>query len=288
MSVRGFDVARSEIEIPKESCVYLHAVGLAGAAGRSETNPYMLEEKGIDGRTFGFAWENGGLRYYLSILPPDLATIGRGGVLLLSKQDSIRLRGVHESVLNDLRLHGALLPFGFGTVTIGWETLQTQLKRESARFMLAVRKLEATRVWRLQVSALDRRFADLQRNDTVEKRRESDRHRMSYSVSRGVSPRMDIRALEHVLMKQRNLAESIHAALVPIAEKASVEKMITLQAGSSDDWKVILESTYELPSTMISRFHRTVTGLQYQYVLLELMFKVTGDLAEIALHPVMA
>ena len=59
--------------------------------------------------------------------------------------------------------------------------------------------------------------------------------------------------------------------------------MVSLQGGSSGEWKVILKASYEVRPTILPRFRRMVTDLQYQYLLQELMISLTGDVESIKL-----
>jgi len=272
--------SRIPYTVPDDALIYLHAASLIGPEEKPADAPFMLEEKGIDSRHFAFAWDCKGLRYYLSLLPPDVGSVGRGGALLLSKRDGMRLRGVHESVLNDFRLHGILLPFSFGTVVEGWAGFKAEIEKQSTRISEAVRLVAASKWWTVTVSVLDARFMELQQSDTPEKRRAMDRHRTSYT-SNGPTGRMDLKTLERILTKQRRLAETIHHELEPLSDRAEVRSMVTLQSGTSDEWKTILKATYEIRPSIVNRFYRLVTDIQYQHFLQELMIAMTGDIEKI-------
>ncbi len=86
-----------------------------------------------------------------------------------------------------------------------------------------------------------------------------------------------MKTLERILNKQKRAAESIHEALQPYAERSDIDMMVSLQSGSSDDWKIILKASYELGTSMLNQFVRTVTDLQYQHFLMELMLSLTGN-----------
>jgi hypothetical protein len=121
---------------------------------------------------------------------------------------------------------------------------------------------------------------ELQQSDTPEKRRAMDRHRTSYT-SNGPTGRMDLKTLERILTKQRRLAETIHHELEPLSDRAEVRSMVTLQSGTSDEWKTILKATYEIRPSIVNRFYRLVTDIQYQHFLQELMIAMTGDIEKI-------
>jgi hypothetical protein len=267
-------IQRTRHDVTEEGVFYLHAA--AAADGAPIPFPYSLEEKGIDGRRFAFCWETGGIRYYLSNFHEEGAAIARGGSLLMKKQDAVRLRGVHEGLVNDFRLHGLLVPFEFGLAINGWEDTQKMLIDLAPVALGRLEDLGKTKTWRVIVNALDARFAELQKNDTVEKRREMDRHRSSYSSVAGTQ-KSDVKMLERVINRQIRLVDSIHAEILPLADKGVITSRVTLQSGSSEDWKCILDASYDVRPTVFTRFFRVVTDLQYQHLLLELMIKLEGD-----------
>ncbi len=280
---RHFVVSKQTFEVPESGAFYCHGIACVPRDDQASAKPFVLEEKGIDGQHLAFAWDFSNLRFYLSLMREESAALGRGGVLLLPKQDSIRLRGVHESIINDLRLHGNVLPFEFGSVVKGWVDVQQKLAAVIPRARPALEKLEKTRHWILTVSGQDMRFADLQQNPTLEKRRELDRHRSSFTSAGVGGKHLDLRDLERVLNKQRRIAEGIHKELSAVADKTEVQAIVSLQSGASEGWKLILRATYDVSPTMITRFHRMVTDIQYEHLLLELMIVLTGDVQSIAL-----
>ena len=76
---------------------------------------------------------------------------------------------------------------------------------------------------------------------------------------------------------KKKLAEAIHADLSSVAKRADLDTIVGLGSGSSEDWKVILKSSYEVPRKDILTFHRTITDLQYRHLQYELMVALTGN-----------
>ncbi len=281
------DVGESEVSIRKQlprvpfelgtdDYLYLHGVSRIEPEDSPATVPFLLEEKGIDNREFAFALDCKGLRFYGSKLSHESTNLTKNGVLLLSKQEKVRMRGTHESILNDLRLHGILLPFEFGTVWSGPEEMKGKIEASFTGIRDALDELLKTRWWNLAVYALDSRTAEIIGQSAPGTRRESDRGRVPYSAPTATK-RIDVKTLERILNKQKKAAESIHAALQPYAERSDVDMMVSLQSGSSDDWKIILKASYELGPSMLIQFVRTVTDLQYQHFLMELVLSLTGN-----------
>lgn len=263
-------------DLGPEDYLYLHGACRIEPEETPSTVPFLLEEKGIDNRTFAFALDYQRLRFYGSKLNRESTNVTSNGLLLLNKQEKVRMRGAHESILNDLRLHGILLPFEFGTVVNGPDELKKRIAERFADIEEAVNELRKTRWWNLTVYALDSRTAELVGSSTPAARRETDRGRVPYS-SPASPKRIDVKTLERILGKQKKAAESVHAALQPYAERSDIDMMVSLQSGSSDDWKIILKASYELNPSILTQFVRTVTDLQYQHFLLELMVSLTGN-----------
>ena len=269
-------VPRIPSDLGDESCIYLHGVSKIDPNDTPSPVPFLLEEKGIDSRNFAFALDYQGLRFYGSPLYRESVNLTKNGVLLLNKQEGIRMRGAHEGLLNDLRLHGILLPFEFGTVFSGKDEFESNISLHFTEIRESLDELLTTRWWNLSVYALDSRTAELVGQSTPGGRRESDRGRIPYSSP--VQPkRIDVKTLERILNKQKKAAESIHEALHPYAERSDIDMMVSLQSGSSDDWKIILKVSYELGPSMLNQFVRTVTDLQYQHFLMELMLSLAGN-----------
>jgi len=276
---------RNSYELADDDMIYLHAVAQIPLEEKPAHVPFMLEEKGIENRNFAFALDRGGLRFYLSRIAGRSMNVSKTGVLLLNKQESIRIRGVHFGILNDLRAHGVLLPFTFGTVARGKEDLYSKIDDHIYEIRDALDEVLSTKWWDLNVYVLDYTMAQMLAPDGVPARRERERRTMGSRPTPTVG-RIDIKALERVLGKQKKIAESIHEQLKELAVRSDVDMIVDLNSGSSEDWKIILKASYEVPLTGIHRFNRLVTDLQYHHVQYEMMFVLNGDCAEYSFREV--
>jgi hypothetical protein len=272
---RGMLHQRTGVDLKEDVTIYLHGFTLLPSGEEAAARPFMLEEKGIEGKDFAFAVDRAGMRFFASTLRSYAANVNRNGVFLLNKQESIRLRGVHASILNELRAHGTLMPFAFGTVVTGREELYRKLDDRAAELRQAIDAQLLTTWWDLSVYALDSRIGEFLTPDGMSGRRERDRGRESYTVG-PAGQKLDIKALEKILGKEKKLAEGIHEELSPIADRADVDMMVGFGNGSSDDWKLILKSSYELPPSRVQWFCRTLTDLQYRHFIYELMLVFDG------------
>ncbi len=256
--------------------VYLHAVALVPEGEEPAKEPFMLEEKGIDQQNFAFVVDTNGFRVYLSKFQPDHLSVSKSGMLLLGKQDGIHLQGVHHTVLNDLRVHTALLPFEFGTIARSPQELEHLIDLNADALRDAVAEILKTRWWTVNLMVLDERIADIVGEPArTAPGRSRERERPSISKTPPVK-KFDIKLLERMLQKEKKLAESVHASLDAIADRSDIDQMVGLTSGSSEEWKVILKASYEIPERRLSRFTRAIVDLQYDNIRFDLVLSVEG------------
>jgi len=267
---------RTPYRLEDEDYLYVHGVSMFPEGDTASPEPFMLEEKGIDARGFAFAIDYSGLRFYLSKINLDQMNVSKNGVLLLGKQESIHTQGIHENVLNELRGHGVVLPFEFGTVFRGKDELLTNIDDHYDRIKEALEELLATTWWTLSVYVLDARLAQVL--GTVSSRSQYDRVTTRPSHSPPVHQRRyDIKELEKILSKEKKIAEYIHGELSKVAVRSDIDMMVGFGSGSSEDWKQILKASYEVQEDSVQRFSRAVTDLQYHHILFDLKLSLSGD-----------
>ncbi len=267
---------RTATDFTDDDVVYLHGVAMIPEREQPSERPFMLEEKGIDGRSFAFAFDYEGMRLYLSKILTTIMNVSKTGVLLLGKQESLQARGVHESVLNELRLHGILLPFEFGTIARGRDALMSRVDAVRDRLIEAVETMQATRWWVVRLSVLDARIGQIVGKDEAPQRRGRTVERASYTKL-PAQKKFDIKVLERILAREKRIAESVHEELKNVAERSDIDMIVGLGSGSSEDWKLILEASYEVKESNRTRFFQTLTDLQYRHLVIDLMLSVTGD-----------
>jgi hypothetical protein len=271
----GKQATRARHDFADDEYVYVHAVSRIPADEAPMPEPFMLEEKGIDGHEFAFALDYSGMRFYLSRINPNELNVSKAMVLLLNKQESIQLQGIHESTLNDLRGHGILLPLEFGTVARGKDSLLGIIDKNLDDLEEALDDVEKTTWWTVTASVLDATIGQLVGTDVHAVGRDRSRNRASYTSS-PQGKKFDIKVLERILQREKKLAESVHAELSTVAGRSDVETMVGLGSGSSEDWKAILRASYDVPRRDIEKFNRTVTDLQYHHLQYDLMLALTG------------
>jgi hypothetical protein len=264
-------------EFTDNDIVYLHGVSVVPEAEGPSPHPFMLEEKGIDGRSFAFAFDYEGLRFYLSRVVPTGMNVSKTGMLLLGKQESLETRANHESVLNDLRLHGPLLPFAFGTLARGKDKLLGMVDDAREELVEAVEEMLATRWWVVRLHALDARIVQIVGKEEVAPSRKGRTVERTSYTKMPMPKKYDIKVLERILNKEKRLAESVHEELKNVAERSDIDMIVGLGSGSSEDWKLILEASYEVQAGNLQKFFHTIADLQYRHITLDLMFAVAGD-----------
>lgn len=268
---------RTPARFDDEDVVYVHAVAAIPADETPSAEPYMLEEKGIDARGFALAFDYEGMRFYLSKILTDVMSISKTGVLLLGKQESLHARGTHEAILNDLRMHGTLLPFEFGTIARGRDDLQGKIDAHLEDLQAALSATVGTKWWTVSLNVLDAKIAQLVASDEpATARRSRTVERTSYTKMPSTK-KFDIKLLERILNKEKRIAESVHDELKAVSHRADIDMIVGLGSGSSEDWKTILKASYEVKPEGVKKFYRAVTDLQYRHMMFDLMLSVSGD-----------
>jgi hypothetical protein len=266
---------RVHFEFGEDDHVYIHGIAMISPDEPQSSKPFMLEEKGIDDRDFAFALDHRGLRFYLSKIHTRSSNVSKAGILLMNKQESIMMRGRHESILNELRAHGAMLPVEFGTVARGKEELLQKIDSHLSDLHLAVEDIARTTWWDVSVFALDTRAVKgLAPESSPRQGRERSRPSYSSSTTAG---RSDVKTLDRILSKQKKIAEELHEELSAKAERSDVDMMISLGGGTSEDWKLILKASYEVTPSQLPAFNRVVTDIQYRHFPFDLMLAVAGE-----------
>ena len=259
-------------EFTDDDLVYIHGLTVVPDEEPPSSRPFMLEEKGIEDKDFAFAVDHRGLRFYLSKIHARSSNVSKVGRLLLNKQESIIFRGRHEGILNELRLHGVLLPFEFGTVAHGKEDLFAKIDSHLTDLHLGVEDISQTKWWEVDVYALDTRFAQVVASETPS-RSHRERSRPNYATS----SKLDIKTLEKILGKQKKIAESVHEELSAVADRSDIDVKVTLGGGTSEDWKLILKASYEVPPERLPSFVRVITDIQFRHAMSDIMITLSGE-----------
>ena len=261
---------RRPYEFDEADTVYIHGAMILAPEELPSTQPFRLEERGIDDKDYAFAIDHRGVRFYLSKVHTRSSNISRTGLLLLSKQESIMMRSRHESILNELRAHGILLPFEFGTVARGKDELLEKIDMYFPDLLEAVDEIGKTTWWEVSLFALDARGGRRVQAETPA-RSGRDRGRQSYSS------KVDIKSLERMLGEQKKTAEAVHDQLNALADRSDVDMKVGLGSGTSQDWKLILKASYEIPPSRFASFNRALIDIQDGHLMFDVMLAVAGE-----------
>lgn len=253
---------------------YVHGVSLIPLSDSPSQTPFIIEEQGLDQRAGIFAVDHAGMRFFLSELKPDSYNVSKNGMLLLNKQDSLRLRGVHESIVNRLRQYGSILPAEFGTAVLSREDLSRRVEFRLHALLEFVLELGRTTTWRVTASVLDERVQRLlgsEQRSASSSRQDSERGRHGTPAKR-----IDVKSLERLLTQEKKIAEAVLDALVPFAETHRVEHIVNLGSGRSEEWKPILTTVFMLGAGQNHRFFKAALDVESDHSMAELMVRVNG------------
>lgn len=257
--------------ITNDDVLYLHAAAFSQAIEGGVESHCVADMMGIDGRNPVFTVDLGGLSFFVSKIQGDNLTVTKSGLLLLNNHESLKLRCAHEEIVNTLRLQHMLLSFEFGSIIRGKEEFELKANDAIRRFRSALNTEEQTRVWTVKLFALDIRVGEIvSREMPVTSVQERGRE------SKKPSKRFNIKLLERMLQHERNVAEAVHDALASHAVSHDILSIVNIGNGRSEDWKLILHSSYEIVVGNRSEFFSAVLERQEQYGKMGMMVEVYG------------
>jgi hypothetical protein len=267
---------RIPVQFTNDDAVYLHAVTRIWQGDEPAQLPFALSYQGIDGRTPVFAVDHDGLRFYLSKIDTTSMNISRTGELLMGKQETIHLQGFHQVILNELRSHGTLLPFEFGQVAQGRREFEEKVGGFVEELRHDVESVFETKWWTLTLSVLDSQVADVFGGEPSPTWRSRAEKRGSYGSVAG-QKRFDIKVLERILNSEKRIAESVHETLKPLVARSDIDMVVGFGSGSSEEWKPILKSSYEVAEHQVAGFYKAILDLQMEHKPVKLMLGLAGE-----------
>ncbi len=265
--------ARVRVSFDDET-VFVLAAALISLQDTPAPDPFGTGAPGVERGSEIFAFDHAGMRFFLSTLKSQEASVSRTGMLLLGKQESIKHRGAHESLVNALRVQSLILPAEPGTVVFGRNDLVRRVDfRRDALFELLV-GLSTLSAWRVHASVLDAHVQKILPAEAAPAR--AGRHDADRARVPATTKKTDIKSLERLLNREKKLAEAILQRLAAAAESHTVEAMVGLASGSSEDWKPILKASFEVPAGRFTRFAQAVVDCQEAHAMFEPMLSVVG------------
>jgi hypothetical protein len=258
-------------EISDEDVIYLHAISFDTEACKEEQTKVVSDILGIDEKNFLLIVEQAEVRCYVSKLNQDYSRVTKSGVLLLSKEESIKLRALHEEILNRLRCRETVTAFEVGTVVLGKEELARRIAAASEMFRFGLDRDGHATVWTLKLHALDSLVTTV-----VAGQQSTAKVQQRGREARRPAKRSDIKVLERVLQHEQKTAEAIHAMLSACSSSAEIQSRVSIANGVSEDWKIILQATYHVTAPDRSQFLLKILDLQEKHRDGGLMFEVRG------------
>jgi hypothetical protein len=234
----------------------------------------MIGGEGVERGSEIFAIDHAGIRFFLSLLRNPEAGISKAGMLLLGKQESIKHRGVHERLVNALRLQSLILPAEAGTVVLGRQDLLRRVDFRLSALFEVLLGLSTLSAWRVSAYVLDTQVQKMLPAEASPAR--SSRHDAERARVPSSSKKTDIKTLERLLTREKKLAEAILQKLITAADHHTVEAMVNLGSGSSEDWKPILKASFDVPTSRFGQFARAVVECQDVNAMFDPMLAVAG------------
>lgn len=258
-----------QFDFTEDDLLYLHGAGLADAAAQ-DTQP-VDSVRGIDDTGPVYMLHHDAVKLFVSKIQREELNVTRSGMLLLNKEDSLRYREVHESILNELRCEESLVPFEFGTIVRGKVRLEGVAGSLAADLPEVCETEAAAGIWTVKMLALDARVgASIAGTSPAARMQERGRD------TKRPAKRSDVKTLEKILQQERLIAESVHAVLATVSTSTELASLIGVGSGTSEDWKLILEATYAVPIINRSKFFVTLIELQQEYRGKGMMLEVHG------------
>ena len=265
----------TRIPIPfEDERAFVLAAALIPLQDTPSKDPFKIGGEGLEPGSEIFAIDHAGIRFFLSTLKKPEAGVSKAGMLLLGKQESIKHRGVHERLVNVLRLQSLILPAEAGTVVLGRQDLMRRVDFRLSALFEVLLGLSTLSAWRVHAYVLD---AQVQKTLPAEvSPARSSRHDAERARVPSSSKKTDIKTLDRLLTREKKLAETILQKLAAAADHHSVESMVSIGSGSSEDWKPILKASFDVSTARFGQFARAVVECQDANAMFDPMLTVAG------------
>lgn len=249
-----------QFELRDDHRLYLYGI----AAGDNETGR-IVAYRVVDTEQSLLVCTHCGVKIVFAIVPHDRFPMTTTGTLLLGKEESFTLRSLHETTLNAIHVSERLVPFTCGTLVNGKHELLAFIERSSDEWKKRLRKELAHQRLRLRLYASDEAIGK--------------------TLGKQGKGRMSVKLLEKILKRERTLAETVHSTMQAIADSSSIESVVGISGGFSNDWKMILESSYSVADERRGEFFSAVRRLEREHNHRQLMFEIGGSGGRLAFVP---
>ncbi len=266
-----FPTEEIQIELKPEDWFYLIGFSYAPDSSGKGNPSVQLQSKGIGQGSNIFLFDYGDVRFYMSKLNvSEYARTKLGEPTLTSKQ-AARYKYDHELILNNLRMQEVLVPLQFWTIIKGREKIIKFIEDRYVELLRSLIDVHDAIEWDVDALIFDDHIARLPSIVEASKGRGTQRE-----TRHSIVPGFDVKLLEKVIFREKNIAQEVHSQLLVQATKAKIDYMIRLDSAFMDDWKSILSARYTLGKEKRKSFCQTVAQLQEEYKEYQLMLRVTS------------
>ena len=260
-----------DIALKTDDWFYLYGFCYAPDSTGKGMPTRKLTLKGVDRTNNIFILDYGDVRFLMNKLNIDDYSLDKSGKPALPGKKTSQFKYEHEVILNLLRSEDVLVSFPFWTVIQNREKLINQIEDKYVELLRSLIDVHDAIDWNVEVFANDPYIIELQ-EFTEQVRDRIPARESRHTANRG----KNIKVMEKLMLKEKNLAQEIHSQLMLHSTKSKVDFMIRLDNAFMDDWKTILDVRYTIGKDKRKSFSHTVRNLQQEYKLYQLMIRVTN------------
>jgi hypothetical protein len=259
-----------DIALDPADWFYIYGFSYAPISTGKGVPAKKLRIKGVDDANRIFLLDSGDVRLYLSRLAREEYSPDKSGKPTLSSQKAIRFKYEHERILNTLRTEEVVVPLPFWTLMQGLGSITALIEDRYVELLRALIDVHDAVDWDVEVFAFDEHIVGL---PEIAEAAKSGKVR---ETKHATGKTRDIKVMEKLIFKEKNLAQEVHSTLLLLATKAKVDFMIRLDNAMMDDWKSILLSRYIVPKDKRKAFCQSIAELQTEHANYQLMIRLTN------------
>jgi hypothetical protein len=279
-SKEPFQTEPMDFELQPEDWFYLYGFSYAPDSAGKGIPAVKLKLKGIDKTSSIFLLDYGDVRLYLNRLNVDDYTLDKSGKPTLLSSQMEHCKFEYEKLLNILRNSQMLVPLPLWTIVRGRDRIINIVEDRYVELLRALIDVHDAVDWDVEVFALDEyianlpSIADASNGRTV---RREEKH--------PVGKKTDVKLLEKVIFKEKQLVQEIHNQLLVLAVRFKVDHMIRLDSAFIHDWKSILAVRYVVSKDKRKSFFQAIAQLQHEKEEYELMMRVSSPSVRFSFSP---
>lgn len=260
---------KTEIQIGSQDWIYLYGFSYAPNSEGKGFPSIELDIDSISKSNKIFGLDYGDVRIFMSKINIDEYVTITTGEPVLKSHEAINLKLRHAFILNQLRSADIIVPLDFWTIKKGRESIVNVVEEKYITFLHALIDVHDVIDWDVEVSVVDEYVLKVLAKDSGQKTkdiRRDGRHQKG--------PRIDIKDVEKVLFKEKEIAFQINTSLTHAATKIKIDHMVSIDGSFLDGWKPILSARYIIAREKRKAFHQIILELQEQFKQFNIMITV--------------